>query len=56
MKKKDLVGLVHGDDFVFVGSDEDLKWVPMVLKVAGKANAADVGTNVFSCQRSRFPL
>ena len=28
---KDLVGVAHGDDFVFGGSDEDLMWVAMAL-------------------------
>ena len=26
-EEKDLIGVVHGDDFVFGGNDEDLKWV-----------------------------
>ena len=25
-EEKDLLGVVHGDDFVFGGNDEDLKW------------------------------
>ena len=36
------MGLVHGDDFVFCGSDEDMNWVAeelkktILLKVVGK--------------------
>ena len=30
-EEKDLLGVVHGDDFVFGGNDEDLKWVAKVL-------------------------
>ena len=30
-RKKDLLGVVHGDDFVFGGNDEDLKWVAKIL-------------------------
>ena len=35
---KDLVGVVHGDDFVFRGSGEDLKWVAVCCRIctAGK--------------------
>ena len=28
---KDLVGVIHGDSFVFGGRDEDLKWVAKAL-------------------------
>ena len=30
-EEMDLLGVVHGDDFVFGGNDEDLKWVAKVL-------------------------
>ena len=30
-EEKDLLGVVHGDDFVFGGNDKDLKWVAQVL-------------------------
>ena len=30
-KEKDLIGLVHGDDFVAVGTDESLMWLDEVL-------------------------
>ena len=30
-EEKDLLDAVHGDDFVFGGNDEDLKWVAKVL-------------------------
>ena len=30
-EEKDLIGVVQGDDFVFAGNDEDLKWVAKVL-------------------------
>ena len=29
---RDLLGVVHGDDFVWVGVDEDLDWVLKVLE------------------------
>ena len=29
-EEKDLVGVVHGDDYVFGGSDDDHKWVAKV--------------------------
>ena len=31
-EKLDLMGVVHGDDFVFVGLDEDLDWVLSLLR------------------------
>ena len=30
-EEKDLLGVVHGDDFVFGGNDEDFKWLAKVL-------------------------
>ena len=31
-KERDLLGVVHGDDFVWEGRDRDLDWVLRVLK------------------------
>ena len=36
-KEKDLIGLVHGDDFVAVGTDESLMWLDEVLNKKYKA-------------------
>ena len=31
-RQRDLVGLVHGDDFIWVGLDDELDWALNIIK------------------------